>query len=128
LAAPRDDIMASRSGRGSKQKKENGPPKRRRWAIRALYWAGVAAAWALVALFVFGLYMAKDLPNVSELQAPDAEPSVVVLARDGSTVATYGDVHGELLTFEEFPAPLLAAVVATEDRRFFQHVGFDIWG
>lgn len=122
-AEPRPPRKSKPRTRGAR-----GAPRKRSLGFRVLYWSGVVAAWAFVGLILFGIYIAHDLPNVSELQPPEAEPSIVVLARDGSTIATYGDVHGEWLAFEEFPAPLLAAVIATEDRRFFTHVGFDLQG
>ncbi|MDA5194645.1 transglycosylase domain-containing protein [Govanella unica] len=104
------------------------PKKTRKLWVRALYWGAVVAVVGVIALFLGGLYLARDLPNLSELKAKPADPSVVVLARDGSTVATFGDVHGQWLTFDEFPEPLLQALIATEDRRFFTHPGFDLKG
>jgi len=34
----------------------------------------------------------------------------------------------EALTFSELPPALVAAVLSTEDRRFFEHGGVDVWG
>ncbi|MEX1147530.1 MAG: PBP1A family penicillin-binding protein, partial [Sphingomonadales bacterium] len=48
--------------------------------------------------------------------------------RDGTTVATYGDVYGEWLEYDALPPVLVDAVIATEDRRFFDHAGFDMRG
>lgn len=96
--------------------------------MRCLYWCGVLAVLGLMVLFLGGLYLARDLPNLSELKAKPADPSIVIVARDGSTIATFGDIHGQWLTFDEFPEPLLQALIATEDRRFFTHPGFDLKG
>lgn len=128
MTSPRTPRRSKPQPKRAKRPSRKPAPKRPRLLYRLFYWAAVAGAWAMVGLLLFGLYIAHDLPNVNELQPPKAEPSIVVLARDGSTIATYGDVHGEWLAFEEFPAPLLAAVIATEDRRFFTHVGFDLQG
>ncbi|MBT6512820.1 MAG: PBP1A family penicillin-binding protein [Rhodospirillaceae bacterium] len=47
---------------------------------------------------------------------------------DGRVLATYGELHGDIIHFEELPHSLIQAVVATEDRRYFEHVGIDLRG
>jgi len=88
----------------------------------------VLGAWGAFAVALLGVYLSFDLPGVSDFKPPAYEPSVVVLARDGTTVATYGDVYGEWLEYEAFPKVLIEAVTATEDRRFFSHHGVDFRG
>lgn len=102
------------------------PPRRSGW--RVFYWLVVAGAWLAFALVLMGVYLALDLPDVSDFSPPAYEPSIVVMARDGSTVATYGDVYGEWLDYEALPPALINAVIAIEDRRFFDHSGFDMRG
>ena len=81
-AEPRPPRKSKPRTRGAR-----GAPRKRSLGFRVLYWSGVVAAWAFVGLILFGIYIAHDLPNVNELQPPEAEPSIVVLARDGSTWA-----------------------------------------
>ncbi len=115
--------------RQPKRKGGSGNGKKRRvWWKIALYWGAVVSVVGLLVLFVGGLYLAHDMPSISELQMQKADPSMVILARDGSTIATFGDVHGDWLTFDEFPETLLTALIAIEDRRFFTHPGFDLKG
>lgn len=92
-----------------------------RWVLGGL-------AWFVIALIIAGIYLTHDLPPIDAAAPPRPEPSMVIVARDGSTIATYGDVYGDWLRFEEFPEPLVAAAIATEDRRFFSHIGIDIKG
>jgi len=93
-----------------------------------LYWLGVVVVWGLLAFFVFAIYLVHDLPSVDAKAPPPSEPGMVIVARDGSTIASYGDVYGDWLTFKEFPQTLIAALIATEDRRFFSHIGIDLKG
>jgi penicillin-binding protein 1A len=51
-----------------------------------------------------------------------------VQGADGRVLATYGELHGDIIHFEELPHSLIQAVVATEDRRYFEHVGIDLRG
>ena len=84
-------------------------------------------------LFLWGLivgggaiaYFALTLPDTNQLTVAERRPSVTVLAADGSTIATFGDLFGQPLTLREMSPWLPKAVVATEDRRFYSHFGID---
>jgi penicillin-binding protein 1A len=43
-------------------------------------------------------------------------------------LATYGDLHAGAVKFDDVPPYLIQAIVATEDRRFFDHSGIDVIG
>jgi penicillin-binding protein 1A len=73
-----------------------------------------------------------DLPELP--QSNDAlwdvrlEPSVTVLADDGTVMAVRGPLYGRRVPLEEMPAHLPQAFLAIEDRRFFDHDGVDWHG
>ncbi len=87
----------------------------------------------LCLLFLWGLiigggalaYFALTLPDTSQLTVAERRPSVTVLAADGSLVASLGDLFGQPLTLKEVSPYLPKAVIATEDRRFYHHLGID---
>ncbi len=118
--------MSSKRAKPEKGSVKPERPRRRRW--RVLYWMLVAGAWGAFALGVLGVYLAMELPGISDFRPPAYEPSVVVLANDGSTVASYGDVYGEWLDYDALPKTVVDAVIATEDRRFWTHHGIDFRG
>src|SRR4051794_2426076 len=70
-------------------------------------------------------YFAFTLPDTSQLGIGERRPSITILAQDGSTLATFGDIFGEPVTLKEMSPYLLQAVIATEDRRFYSHFGLD---
>lgn len=114
---------AKRKKRAQKQK----APLRQRF-IRF-----VSTALSLVllgAIFFSGVlfWLSRDLPSVEELAAPPGKPPIEVLANDGSLLARYGRVRGEVLRFEDIPPEMVQAIIAIEDRRFFDHGGIDIYG
>lgn len=54
--------------------------------------------------------------------------AVTFLDRYGSEIGHRGARHDDSLKLEEFPDHLLKAVLATEDRRFYDHFGIDVFG
>ena len=53
---------------------------------------------------------------------------MIVLADDGVELARVGESHGRAMGLDELPPELPLAVVATEDRRFYDHFGIDMIG
>ena len=66
-----------------------------------------------------------DLPPVGVPKSVVSAPSLTVLAKDGRVIAELGGPPGEEISARRLPKTLVAAVVATEDRRFFDHDGVD---
>ena len=56
------------------------------------------------------------------------ELSVVFLDRYGNRVGDRGTRINDTVPLEEFPDHLIKAVLATEDRRFYEHFGIDVAG
>jgi penicillin-binding protein 1A len=85
----------------------------------------LAGLWATIALAGLFAYFAATLPDISDLAVAERRPSVTMLAADGSLLATFGEFFGEPLRLKEMPRHLPQAVIATEDRRFYEHHGID---
>jgi penicillin-binding protein 1A len=116
--------MARKSGKG----KDAPPHRKRRWGWFLLRWGLVGASWTvLIGLCVLG-WLAYDLPDVSRLGEIRKQPSITLLADDGTVIATYGDLYGESVRLGDLPGYLPQAVIATEDRRFYSHFGLDAIG
>ena len=74
------------------------------------------------------LWFARDLPRPEDALDAVRRPSLMLRDTAGNTVATYGDLVGDPLRLTDMPPYLPAAAVAIEDRRYWQHGGFDWWG
>ncbi len=81
------------------------------------------AVAATVFLYVF--YCAATLPDLDKAVKNTRAPKVYVLAQDGSEIATYGAQHGRPVDLKRLPPYVAQAVIATEDRRFYEHSGVD---
>ena len=87
----------------------------------------VAAIWLFVGLLGVFAWYAYDLPAVADLGEQTRRPSIRIVSADGVELARYGDVYATPVRAEDLPPALKQAVIATEDRRFYSHFGFDIF-
>ena len=100
-----------------------------RGVVRALLkWAVVTGIWACVAAGGFVAWCAYDLPDISEIANFSRRPSMTFVDAQGQTIATYGDLFAGAVALDEMSPYLPQAVLATEDRRFYEHPGVDIIG
>jgi penicillin-binding protein 1A len=106
-------------------KNGSGPKPRRSRLGRLISWSLVAAIWGTLALAAAVGWYAYDLPDVTTLVESGRQPSITLAAADGSRIAAVGDVYGETLEVENLPGSLKQAVIAIEDRRFYDHIGID---
>jgi penicillin-binding protein 1A len=93
-----------------------------------VYWSIVAAVWVVIAGAGLLIWYAKDLPDVGDLAKITRQPTVTLITSDGKPLASFGDLYGESVQLRELPDYLPAAVLSTEDRRFYDHFGLDVKG
>ncbi len=78
------------------------------------------------------LMLALAIPAFRETSDDDwlkkSELAVVFLDRYGNEVGTRGVKQNDSIPLQEFPDHLIKAVLATEDRRFYEHFGIDVPG
>jgi len=92
---------------------------------RLAYWGLVIGLWLALALFALVFVYALDLPDTDDLWKTGSRPELTIYARDEALVARRGRQSGQALRYDDFPPALVHAVVAIEDRRFFDHFGLD---
>ncbi len=93
--------------------------------MRLIVWGGSLMIWAAIAFTAVIAWYAYDLPAVADLGAVERRPSVTLIAADGTLLASYGDVYGDVVAVRDLPPHLPQAVLAVEDRRFYSHFGLD---
>lgn len=79
-----------------------------------------------VSLLLGGLTL--TLPNIDDLNKVTKAQSILIKSEDGQIIGSFGDIYGEYVAYDELPASLVDAVVATEDRNFRHHFGVDPLG
>ena len=78
------------------------------------------------------LALALAIPAFRETSDEDwlkaSQLAVTFLDRYGNEIGSRGIRHNDSIPLDEFPDHLIKAVLATEDRRFYEHFGIDIAG
>ena len=95
---------------------------------RFWFWAGLGVGSGIIAFHYTILEIDRNLPDQSALRALVREQTLTIKAADGSVLQQQGEATREQLKIEQIPDTLKKAFIASEDRRFNQHNGFDIQG
>ena len=66
------------------------------------------------------------MPDIEKAINRTRQPSTMIIAENGNEIQSFGNVYSEVVPLDELPPYVPDAVVATEDRRFYSHFGFDI--
>ena len=93
-----------------------------------LYWSAVVGVWGLIALVAFFAVFATDLPDTSKMFDVKRQASISYLDRSGGLIAVRGSQFAPPVNLDELPSYVPAAFVSIEDKRFYHHFGFDLWG
>jgi penicillin-binding protein 1A len=83
---------------------------------------GIAGAFIMLALAIPAFQEGREEALKHQVFA------VTFLDRYGSELGHRGARHDDSLKLEEMPDHLIKAVLATEDRRFYDHFGIDVFG
>ncbi|GGD96726.1 penicillin-binding protein [Aureimonas endophytica] len=111
------------TGRGGRGDAE--PRRRRRGFLSHLFRLALGLGfWGTIAALGLVAYVAASLPSEA-WSIPDRPPNVKVVSVDGKPFANRGLTGGEALSLAEMSPFIPKAVVAIEDRRFYDHWGVD---
>ena len=99
-------------------------------ALRLWSWArrhpvlAVAALPGLVVLYV--LLLIPFTPSIGDISKIRTEKPATVVAADGKVLATYQRINRDWVKLPAISPPVVQALIATEDHRFYEHHGIDV--
>lgn len=105
-----------------------GNSKRRWWTRLLLFfckWGIILGIIAGSLIAIYGALLAPTTPSSDELEAFYKHRSTIVTSADGEVIARYGRRGRNWKPLEEISSHVADALIATEDRRFYQHGGID---
>jgi penicillin-binding protein 1A len=101
-------------------------PPARFVAKQGAFALSTAMTLAIPALAINANVAQKFFPEPGmDLASAGRQPSITILAADGQVLGTRGSDLGEPVRVSELPSFVVDSFLATEDRRFFEHPGFD---
>ena len=123
----RTDIRRAPPSGGGRPRNPQKPPLRgwRLFFRRLFVWGGSLGLLALISLVVAVGLAARTLPDFESLKASQNEQMIVVRARDGSELVTMGPSYGKWLSASQIPQVMKDAILSTEDKRYYSHIGVD---
>ena len=101
-------------------------------AAQAAFVLTLLAGVALVGVLALGGYIASlavssDLPSTKQIENPEFNQATVAYTADGKVLARYATQNRSMVSIEEISDHVVEALVATEDHRFYEHWGMDLY-
>ena len=90
------------------------------WKIFALLVGVVILVFLFASWGLFG-----SLPDETSLENPEKNLATEIISSDGKTIGKFYKENRTPVPFEWLPDPLVNALIATEDARFYDHSGID---
>ena len=92
-----------------------------------LYFLMMIVSAAMAAIAAFNLYLAS-LPPISNFEDIKPNPVTSIYSSDGENIKTFTVFRFEKVSIKDIPNSLKYAIIATEDKNFYKHRGFDTFG
>ena len=96
------------------------------WKHYFYVFSGIVAV-GLITGFFFFLYLAQGLPSIEELENPQTDEASFVVSRDGQVLDKYFTENRVYIRYDEISRNIVDALVATEDHRYYNHWGIDLY-
>jgi len=106
------------SYRNKRMKKKKNTNKRKFWLI------GGGTVFILLGVFIAIIY--SGLPSLEELENPKPQLASKVFSADGELLGQYFIENRIETNLDKLPDYLIKALIATEDRKFYNHWGVDV--
>src|SRR3989338_76677 len=93
-----------------------------------LRWLMMGTAAALVLGIIVFIWLTHDLPSPGQIRRSSGFSTVFVDRNDKVLFEMFEDKNRIPVRIEDVPDDLKHAVIAIEDKNFYEHSGFSIWG
>jgi penicillin-binding protein 1A len=97
----------------------------RQFLRRLFVWGGSLALLGALALAVAVGLTAQTLPEFDQIKTTQTEQMIVVRARDGTQLVSLGPSYGKWVSQDQIPQVMKDAMLSTEDKRYYNHIGID---
>lgn len=110
-----------------KEKTNSKKPKKKKALWKTLLSICLVLAIGVISTgLLFALYIVITSPNFEKQELYQQEPTILYDI-NGDELARVGAENSTVITYDDLPDVLIDALIATEDSRFFQHNGVDLF-
>ena len=101
---------------------------RSRWVLGPAVMAASTAMTVAIPLLAINAHFAPQFFPDGDIDLASAgrQPNIQILAADGTELGSRGSELGKPVELQTLPPYVVDSFLATEDRRFYQHPGFDL--
>jgi penicillin-binding protein 1A len=75
----------------------------------------------------YALILIPFTPSISDIRKAKIDQPAVLISSDGKRLATFKPMNREWVRLDQISPHVIHALIATEDHRFYQHYGIDLW-
>jgi penicillin-binding protein 1A len=104
-----------------RKRSERNPRRGNRRLVRILTILGILAAMVAA----YGAYLFSGLPSLERIENPRPELATRVFSSDGEVLDQFFIKNRSHVSLQEIPATVVNALIATEDKDFYNHWGVD---
>jgi len=95
------------------------------WVGLLVFCLGLPLYVFTVSIDLFGLY--GGMPSIREVENPENDLSSEVFSADGVSLGRYFRYNRSQATYNELPPDLVNTLLISEDHRFYEHSGIDLF-
>ncbi|MDR0319643.1 MAG: PBP1A family penicillin-binding protein [Rickettsiales bacterium] len=81
-----------------------------------------------VLIFGYIMLVFTQMPSLDAMLTETRTPAIIVVDRNGYEIRSFGRLMGDPITTKTVPHYVWQSIVATEDKRFFEHGAIDLYG
>jgi penicillin-binding protein 1A len=107
--------------RSVKRTRNTSKKKPRLWGSVVRY----SVLLGLAVISIYAVYVFSGLPSLQQLENPKPEYASRVLSSDNVLIGRFFIVNRSYIRFEDISQHFIHALIASEDRKFFEHYGID---
>ena len=99
-----------------------------RWLVFPALLVGAVLAGGIVLLAFASAIVYPTLPDLNVLTDYQPKIPLRVYSADGKLIGEFGEERRAVVSIKDVPRPLVNAILAAEDERFYHHSGVDYLG
>ena len=88
---------------------------------------GAIGALGLALLAGYTIILIPFTPSIIDIRKAKIDEPSVLISADGKRLATFKPMNREWIGLSRISPHVIHALIATEDHRFYQHYGIDLW-